>query len=268
MGGHRTPGPVCETNLPPSDSGTLCLYNSPTPGPIGSKFSNTTDLETTLGFLRTEASNFASRFIQDGKVRLEYLRSTEEVSRTLLQEVQAGHLTAFEGAQEANKLRNAIMDAARIRSSDIGRAQAQALKATGKTLQELEHYYANKLFKKAFDTLTQAEKNQIWMEIVEASGRPRPAMNIKAARLAKAGRALIFVSVAFAVYNVATAEDKGRQVVKEGTTAGAGILGGMAGGAAAGLACGPGAPVCVAVGVFVGGGLAAFGADLTFDWLW
>ena len=82
------------------------------------------------------------------------------------------------------------------------------------------------------------------------------------------GRGLIFVSVAFAVYNVATAENKGRQVVKEGATAGAGVLGGMAGGAVAGLACGPGAPVCVGVGIFVGGAIAALGADVTFDWLW
>jgi hypothetical protein len=34
---------------------------------------------------------------------------------------------------------------------------------------------------------------------------------------------------------------------------GAGIGGGMGGGALAGLLCGPGAPVCVAVGAFVGG---------------
>jgi hypothetical protein len=42
----------------------------------------------------------------------------------------------------------------------------------------------------------------------------------------------------------------------------------MAGGAAAGLACGPGAPVCVAVGVFVGGALAALGADFAFEFAW
>jgi hypothetical protein len=78
----------------------------------------------------------------------------------------------------------------------------------------------------------------------------------------------VVFSVAFAVYNVAEAEDKGRQVAKEGATAGAGILGGMGGGALAGLACGPGAPVCVVVGVFAGGALAALGADALFDWAW
>lgn len=226
------------------------------------------DLESALSLLKTEATNFSIRFINDARVRQGYIRETEFVSKVITEEVATGRLTPFEGAQEANKIRNSIMESARINSSDLGQAQAEALKATGKSLQELEEYYAKRLFKKAFNTLSQVDKNRVWLEIVEASGRPRPAMNIKAARLAKVGRGLIFVSVAFAVYNVATAEDKGRQVVKEGATAGAGVLGGMAGGAVAGLACGPGAPVCVGVGIFVGGAIAALGADVTFDWLW
>ena len=40
----------------------------------------------------------------------------------------------------------------------------------------------------------------------------------------------------------------------------------MGGGAVAGLACGPGAPVCVTVGVFVGGIIGSFGADFTFEY--
>lgn len=67
---------------------------------------------------------------------------------------------------------------------------------------------------------------------------------------------------------MATAEDKERQIAKEGATSGAGFVGGMIGGAVAGLACGPGAPVCVAVGVFVGGAAAALGTDFAFDSLW
>ncbi|QFQ77129.1 DUF3265 domain-containing protein [Vibrio harveyi] len=39
---------------------------------------------------------------------------------------------------------------------------------------------------------------------------------------------------------------------------------GIAGGAIAGLACGPGAPVCVSVGAFIGGTLAAFGASIAW----
>lgn len=37
---------------------------------------------------------------------------------------------------------------------------------------------------------------------------------------------------------------------------------GIGGGAIAGLACGPGAPVCITIGAFVGGAVAALGVDL------
>ena len=250
------------------DSGTTSTQRSPAPGVVGDQVAGLADLETALALLRTEATNFGYRFIQDGAVRRDYLARTAALVRTIKDEVRAGRLTYQEGAEEANKLRNAIMDAARIKSSDIGRATAEAAKLKGKTLVELQEYYAQKLMKRTFDALSPAEKNRVWLEIIEASGRPRPAMNIKAARLAKVGRGFIVLSFGIAVYNVATAEDPGRQVVKEGATAGAGILGGIGGGALAGLACGPGAPVCVAVGVFVGGALAALGTDFAFDWAW
>lgn len=261
-------GPAQANGLVAPDSPTLYALNRMSGPGAPTPLAGMADLETALSQLKTQATNFGMRFIQDGNVRQGYIRETSFVAETIKEEVLAGRLTAAEGAQEANKIRNAIMDAARIDSSDLGRAQAEALKATGKSLQQLQEAYAAKLFKKAFATLSDAEKNKVWLEIVEASGRARPAMNLKAARLAKLGKGLIFVSIAFAVYNVATADDPGRQAVKEGVTAGAGILGGMAGGAAAGLVCGPGAPVCVTVGVFVGGALAALGTDLTFDWLW
>ena len=76
---------------------------------------------------------------------------------------------------------------------------------------------------------------------------------------------MIIFSLAVSVYNVATAEDKAKAAVNEGVVIGGGFAGGAAGGAVAGLACGPGAPVCVTIGVFVGGALGAFGADLAFD---
>ena len=265
MAGQRVPA---SPYTDPIDPGTLARTTSPRPGPVGSEVGGMADLETALGLLKAEAVNFGYRFIQDGAVRRDYIAKTEALARTIRAEVAAGRLTFGEAAQEANKVRNALLDAARVNSSDLGRAIAQSAKSTGLTLAQLEAYYAQKLLKKSFDTLSDAEKNRVWLEIVEASGRQRPSFNVKAIRLARVGRGFIVFSTAIAVYNIATAEDTGRQVVKEGTTVGAGILGGMAGGAAAGLVCGPGAPVCVAVGIFAGGALAALGADSLFDWAW
>jgi hypothetical protein len=69
---------------------------------------------------------------------------------------------------------------------------------------------------------------------------------------------LLYVSLGLSVYNIVTSNNKGLAIEKEIAANGAGIAGGIAGGALAGLACGPGAPVCVTVGAFVGGALAAF----------
>ena len=83
-------------------------------------------------------------------------------------------------------------------------------------------------------------------------------------KLSHAGRGLIVISIALSVYTVATAENKVDAAGKEIVVTGAGIGGGIAGGALAGLACGPGAPVCVTVGAFVGGALVAFGVGLAW----
>jgi hypothetical protein len=124
------------------------------------------------------------------------------------------------------------------------------------------------LFNREFSLLSEPERNRVWLEIVNGSGRPDRVVSGQARSYARIGRALILVSTAVAVYNVATADDPGRQIVKEGATAGAGVLGGMAGGAVAGLACGPASPICVTIGVFVGGVIAAVAADAGFDWMW
>lgn len=74
-------------------------------------------------------------------------------------------------------------------------------------------------------------------------------------------RSLIVLSLGISVYTVSTAENKYEAAKREVAITGAGVGGGVAGGALAGLACGPGAPVCVAVGAFAGGALAAFGVS-------
>ncbi|WP_373417324.1 hypothetical protein, partial [Vibrio sp. B181a] len=75
---------------------------------------------------------------------------------------------------------------------------------------------------------------------------------------------LIVLSIGLSVYTIATSENKLETAGREALVAGAGIGGGIAGGAIAGLACGPGAPVCVSVGAFIGGTLAAFGMSIAW----
>ena len=94
--------------------------------------------------------------------------------------------------------------------------------------------------------------------IVESAGRSNAKVNLKMLRLSHAGRGLVMFSIAVAVYEVMNADDKLNEVGKQLSISGAGIAGAWASGAVAGLACGPGAPVCVVLGAFVGGALAAW----------
>jgi hypothetical protein len=127
--------------------------------------------------------------------------------------------------------------------------------------------YAERLFKRPFSQLSKAQQDLVYLEIVKASASDRPQVTSRIAKLSKLGKGLILISVAISVYNVSTAEDKVDALGREGASAGGGFLGGAAGGALAGLACGPGAPVCVTIGVFVGGVAGALGADWAYGWL-
>ena len=221
-------------------------------------------LADALMALDSTALIFGEKFIRDSRVRTNYLSQTTAASKEIEAYVYMGEISAEEGALRVNELRNALLDAARLDSSDIGRAAAVLQKATGKTLEQLQAKYADQLFKTEFATLNAAQRDSVFLEIVRAGGRPNPKYTKLAARLGKAGKGVLIVSFAFAFYNVATSDRPGREAVKQGTSIGAGILGG----AAAGLACGPGAPICVGVGAVVGGIAVALGAEQLFDWLW
>lgn len=86
--------------------------------------------------------------------------------------------------------------------------------------------------------------------------------------LGRAGKGFLVVTIAVSIDNISTAEDKLKATAKESAVLGGGLLGSVVGGAGAGIACGPGAPVCVTVGVFIGGAMFAIGADYTFDSFW
>ena len=237
-------------------------------------------LSSALTALDSTATNFGVRFIQDARVRANYIRRIQEAANEIRLKVEGKRIlpngqvqeippiTPEQGAREANELRNAILDAERINSSDIGRAVAQAEKATGLTMEQLQTKYASELFGREFSQLAAGEQDQVFLTIIRKAGTPNPRFNAAAARLGWAGKGLLIASLAFAVYRVASSDNPGREAAKQGADLGLGFLGSVAGGAAAGLVCGPGAPICVGVGAFVGGVAFAVGSDFAFDWLW
>lgn len=153
-----------------------------------------------------------------------------------------------------------IMEMVRSRSTPPGRAMAEQLKSEGKTLNELVAKKAKSLFgpQANFNNLSEVQKNQIYAGIVESAGKSNPQVNMKMMQLSRLGKGLVVLSIAISVYEIYTAEDKISESGRQLAINSAGIAGAVAGGAMAGLMCGPGAPVCVIIGGFVGGALAAW----------
>lgn len=229
---------------------------------------STMELQTAIAGLESSAVNFGIRFIPDAKVRADYNRQSKNLSKEILDQVKGGKVTPAQGATRAAEMRNVLMDAMRGKTSEIARAYAFNQKTKGKSLLFLEQKYSQQYYKKPFGQLNSVQQNKVWKEIVFSSGRPQLKANKLAKNLGHAGRSFVAITIAISVYNIATADDKLRATAKEGAVIGGGILGSVAGGAAAGLACGPGAPICVGIGVFVGGVMFALGAEITYDSFW
>lgn len=224
-------------------------------------------LESELPTLEVTANNFAIRFIPDAKVRKEYIENTRKFSEELLELVKKKKLSPHAASVQANIMRNNMMEAMRGKSSDFGLAIARFLKKEGLSLAELEQKYGKTLFDIEFDKLNLDQKNAVWRKIVAKAGEPRVRASNGAMWLGRAGKGLFVLTVAIAVYHIASSENKVRETANEGVAIG----GGMAGSAALGsmgMLCGPGAIVCVPLGVFVGGIIGSAGADWAFDKIW
>jgi hypothetical protein len=141
------------------------------------------ELEEALQQLEIQALSFGTRFVNDSMVRQDYIQKTQQMSRELRAAYEAGSMSAREAAETANQLRNEIMELARVRSSDLGRAKAHALKAKGLDLDDLVAKYAKKMFDKDFAALTKGEQDRVLLEIVDSAGRANPKVSVRAARM-------------------------------------------------------------------------------------
>jgi len=260
MGGSSIPAPAGSgVNQPGIDTGTLA--RAATPAPAGG---DRRSFEHAMQALEAELANVGTHLAVDARVRAAYASQLRAMADEMRASVAAGRMSWNQAAAVANELRNTIMEVARTQGTPVGRAWAQAIKSEGPDLNTIIARATAKLHGAGadFNALTAGQKDAVYAEVVASAGRSNPRMTSLLRRLAPAGRGLLVLSIGLSIYQVATAENKAQAAGRELAVTGAGIGGGIAGGALAGLACGPGAPVCVTVGAFVGGALAAFGVDL------
>lgn len=199
----------------------------------------------------------------DADARAVYAREIKRMADTLRDDAVSGKITWADAAAQAQQTRNAVMAVVRGRSTAIGRALSQRIKPEGLSLSSLIARQTKRMYGEGvvFAHLAETQQNAVYAAIVTSAGKSNPTVTRAMSRIAYAGRGLVFVSVGLSLYKVASAQDKAGAVRREISVSGAGVAGGMAGGALAGLTCGPGAPVCVGAGAFIGGALAAFGVD-------
>lgn len=219
---------------------------------------NDREVEVALRALETEAVNFGYRLTKDAATRQWYIQKTQEMTTELRARVRSGELSPRRAAEMAQEMRNEIMEAARARTSDMGRAGARQLKAKGRALDELIDKYAQRKYSRGFQQLTQGQQDEVLLEIVDAAGRQNPKVNARQAKLGALGRGLWVLSAVIAVYNISVAEDKAHATGREVANVAGGFAGGAMAGAAAGIWFGP---IGVAVGVAVGGVVGSLIAD-------
>lgn len=226
------------------------------------------ELAAALRGMESASAAFAESIIKDPVARADYTRKTAAARQELIQLVKEGKVTPHEAARTANAIRNQVMELTRARLTDFGLAWSKDMKAAGLPLDHMQSRKAQELFGRAFESLSSSEKDKVWVKIVESAGKSNPRVNMRVKLYGAAGRVFLVATLAFAVYNVATAEDKPRQAAKEGAT----VAGGVAGGALAtvGVAAMVSNPAGWVVGVmmFVGAAVGATGASSTFDYFW
>ncbi|MEI8632845.1 hypothetical protein P4S72_14185 [Vibrio sp. PP-XX7] len=85
-------------------------------------------LNSAISQLESASTNFAYRYINDSRVRASYIHQTKQLSQEYKSKVKSGVISPEEAAKQVKSLRNEILQAQRLRSSDIGRATAVNLK--------------------------------------------------------------------------------------------------------------------------------------------
>ncbi|MFM2393146.1 MAG: hypothetical protein RLZZ546_1128 [Bacteroidota bacterium] len=251
------------------------------------------ELEIAIDNLHATATYFGNNFLlHDAKLRQAYMNKIQEMCAGYTKEVKNRTISIKEAATEANALRNKILDATRAKNSSIGLAVSQKEKAVGKSLRELLEYYAMKIrdpneFNRLknisraaidnhiknimknnssyFDYLSENGKGRVYYSVLKGAGSSNAGFNSKIKWMKISGRVLVVISVAYAGYEIYNAENKEKEIYRQGVTIGGGIGGGAAGGAIAGSVCGPGAPICSGVGVLVGGIIGGYTAYKIMD---
>jgi hypothetical protein len=243
--------------------GTSCLASSPLPGPLGMRMSQAAKARpitlATAGKPEQATEEISvslgAETTWDSVVRDIYNKGAQGIRAQAQELVRTGQMTPEVAKIWANGQRNALMQACRDKSSPLGRAIAEAIKPTPKTVAELE-----KLGKSAAG-------------IIESAGKTNPYVNRVAVGFRYAGPTLLVVGLAFSAYHIATAppNERWHVTIQEAGMFGGALAGGWAGGVG-GLEVGAGIGTLIepvggtAVGGVFGAVVGTIGGAIAGGW--
>ncbi|POF40533.1 hypothetical protein B0D71_18820 [Pseudomonas laurylsulfativorans] len=216
-------------------------------------------LEKAIESFEGAALKFSADFISDARQRDNYNRNVSRVKDEVLTQVKSGKVSVKEAAEFCYEMRNKIMIEVRAKTSTHGLSIAERKKMISKALEDLLDSKAIDKFGKRFVDLEVRQKTSIHYEIIESSARPNAQYNTRNRVLRVAGKVLIVVTITYAAYEIANAENKSKEVIKQGAVIGGGVVGTILAGSAVIAVCGPGAPVCTIALLLAGG--------TSFSWL-
>ncbi|QIQ22167.1 hypothetical protein [Zophobihabitans entericus] len=219
------------------------------------------EFESIISSIRYTINGIAVQSIHDNNIRINYNFELERMSQQLRLEAHSGRMTWSQAARQASETRNVVMELLRGKSSPLGRSIAEWMKPKGRSFSMLLDVNANSYYGMQFNALSPLQRNTVYGAIVASAGRNNIMVSTTLNSVSKFCRGIIIFSLAISLYNIGMADNQVDTAMKEGAMFTGGILGSIAGGAVAGLACGPASPICVPIGVFVGGVMAVYSVD-------
>lgn len=225
-------------------------------------------LNMAIAGMEGAATRFSIDAISDAKTRTSYMNNIKRMSIQTKEEVAAGKLTAREGAEFCQEMRNRILQEHRKFTSAQGVAFAERKKRLPPTLQETLDKYALRTAKVEYAQLTPEQKSKVYYEILDAAGRDNAPVTKGTKQLRIMGKVGLLVTATFAVYEIMNADNKVKETARQGIIIGGGAAGGSLAGLGVSAFCGPGALACAVAIVLAGsivGGIAGNVVADSFD---
>lgn len=173
-------------------------------------------LHQALESLEGAALKFSADVISDAKQRDNYNQNVKRVKGEVLAQVKAGSISVKDAAEFCYEARNKIMAEVRAKTSVHGLAVAEARKKVSPSLEKLLDEKSISKFGEKFAALDTKRKKVMHYEIVESSARPDATFNTMNKVLRVSGKVLIVVTIAYASYEIANAENKYKEAIKQG----------------------------------------------------